>query len=163
MRRASGGSTSGRTWPSAVSGCAMGWNRRVGGPWTLSSAPRAGAGLRWMSSPRRCRPVRSCRAAGWGRVATYNTPIQTNSSYPIIGLSGLLHLIAVVEKFRPQAEPEKGSLCQPTSSPPAPRARRAHPGVDAAARRESPTPPVAAQPAARASAARRRSPGGGQR
>ena len=73
---------------------------------------------------RSVRPTRmgaSCgatAAAGWWRVATYNTPIQTNSSYPIIGLSGLLNLVVVVEKFRPQAEQEKGTICQPTSSPP---------------------------------------------
>ena len=52
------------------------------------------------------------------RVATYNTPIQTTSSYPIIGLTGLLKLVTVVEKFRPQAAEEKGSVCPPTSSPP---------------------------------------------
>ena len=54
------------------------------------------------------------------RVATYNTPIQTTSSYPIIGLTGLLKLVTVVEKFRPQAAEEQGSVCPPTSSPPPP-------------------------------------------
>ena len=34
------------------------------------------------------------------------------------GLSGLLHLVAIAAKFRPQAEQEKGSIWQPTSSPP---------------------------------------------
>jgi hypothetical protein len=36
----------------------------------------------------------------------------------MIGLSGLLNLVAVVEKFRPQAEQEQGSIGQPPSSPP---------------------------------------------
>jgi hypothetical protein len=34
------------------------------------------------------------------------------------GLTGLLHLVTVVDKFRPQALEEKGSVCRPTSSPP---------------------------------------------
>ena len=55
---------------------------------------------------------------GWWRVANYNTPIQTNVSYPIIGLTGLLNLVTVVDKFRPQAVEEKGSVCRPPSSPP---------------------------------------------
>src|SRR5712691_12296517 len=95
------------------------------------------------------------------RVATYNTPMQTTSSYPIIGLTGLLKLVTIVEKFRPQAAEEKGSVCPPMSSPPASRAQRPHPVVDEAARHESSTPPVAAQPAAGAPAERRRA-GGGQ-
>jgi hypothetical protein len=103
-----------------------------------------------------------CRAAGSWRVATYNTPIQTTAVYPIIGLTGLLNLVTVMDKFRPQAVKEKGSICRPTSSPPAPRSQRAHPVVDEAARCESPTPPVAAQPAAGAPAARRSRAGGGQ-
>jgi hypothetical protein len=111
----------------------------------------------------RSAPARAIASAGKSRVATYNTPIQTNSSYPIIGLSGLLNLVAVVAKFRPQAKQEKGSICQPPSSPPAPRAQRAHPVVDAAACCESPTPPVAAQSAAGASAKRRSRAGGGPR
>src|SRR5262245_66376731 len=95
--------------------------------------------------------------------ATYNTPIQTIASYPIIGLTGLLNLVAVVDKFRPQAVAEKGNVCRPLSSPPAHRAQRTHPVVDAAARPESPTPPVAAQSAAGAPAEHRRRAGGGQR
>jgi hypothetical protein len=100
---------------------------------------------------------------GWWREATYNTPIQTTAIYPMIGLTGLLNLVTVVDKFRPQAAEEKGRVCQPPSSPPAPRSRRAPSGVDATARRESPTPPVAAQPAAGAPAARRGRAGGGRR
>src|SRR5262247_376276 len=95
--------------------------------------------------------------------ATYNTPIQTTASYPIIGLTGLLNLVTVMDKFRPQAVEEKGYVCRPLSSPPAHRAQRTHPVVDAAARPESPTSPVAAQPAAGAPAARRSRAGGGQR
>src|SRR5262245_52283955 len=49
----------------AVSGSVPGCNKSVGGPWKLSSAPGAGAGIPWMSSPRPCQPLRSCRAAGW--------------------------------------------------------------------------------------------------
>src|SRR5215510_7630099 len=97
------------------------------------------------------------------KVATYNTPIQTTASYPIIGLTGLLNLVTVMDKFRPQAVEEKGYVCRPLSSPPAHRAQRTHPVVDAAARPESPTSPVAAQPAAGAPAARRSRAGGGQR
>jgi transposase len=103
-----------------------------------------------------------CLAGGWSKEAIYDTPIQTTVSYPIIGLTGLLNLVAVVDKFRPQAVTEKGNVCRPVSSPPAPRAQRAHPVVDAAARPESPTPPVAAQPAAGAPAKRRSRAGGGQ-
>jgi hypothetical protein len=44
--------------------------------------------------------------------------MQTNASYPRIGRSGLLHLVAVVEKSRSQAVEEQGSGCRPTSSPP---------------------------------------------
>ena len=62
------------------------------------------------------RPV--YRIGGWWREATYNTPIQTTASYPIIGLTGLLNLVTVVDKFRPQAVEEKGSVCRPPSSPP---------------------------------------------
>jgi hypothetical protein len=36
----------------------------------------------------------------------------------MIGLTGLLHLVTVVDKFRPQAVEEKGSVCRPSSSPP---------------------------------------------
>ena len=52
------------------------------------------------------------------REATYNTPIQTTVSYPIIGLTGLLNLVTVMDKFRPQAVAEKGCVCRPLSSPP---------------------------------------------
>jgi hypothetical protein len=81
----------------------------------------------------------------------------------MIGLIGLLNLVTVVVKFRPQALEEKGSVCRLTSFPPVHRRQRLHPDVDAAARRESPTPPVAAQPAAGAPAERRSGEGGGQR
>jgi Transposase DDE domain len=101
--------------------------------------------------------------AGWSKEATYNTPIQTTVSYPMISLTGLLPLVTVVDKFRPQAVEENGSGCRPSSSPPAHRAQRAHPGVDAAARAEPPTPPVAAQPAAGAPAKRCSRAGGGRR
>ena len=103
-------------------------------------------------------PRRMCR-----KEATYNTPIQTTVSYPIIGLTGLLNLVTVMDKFRPQAVAEKGCVCRPLSSPPAHRAQRAHPVVAAAARPASPTSPVAAQPAAGAPAERRSRAGGGQR
>ena len=93
--------------------------------------------------------------------ATYNTPIQTTVSYPIIGLTGLLNLVTVMDKFRPQAGAEQGWVWRPLSSPPAPRAQRAHPVVAAAARPASPTSPVAAPPAAGAPAARRSRAGGG--
>jgi hypothetical protein len=33
-------------------------------------------------------------------------------------LTGLLNLVTVMDKFRPQAVEEKGSLCRPASSPP---------------------------------------------
>ena len=45
-------------------------------------------------------------------------PIQTTAVYPIIGLTGLLNLVTVVDKFRPQAVEEQGSVCRPPSSPP---------------------------------------------
>src|SRR4030095_6963097 len=95
--------------------------------------------------------------------ATYNTPIQTPVSYPIIGLTGLLNLVTVMDKFRPQAVAEKGCVCRPLSSPPAHRAQRAHPVVDAAARPESPTSPMAGPPAAGAAAERRSRARGGTR
>src|SRR5919204_1950316 len=97
------------------------------------------------------------------REATYNAPMQTTTAYPIIGLTGLLNLVTVVDKFRPQAVAEKGSVCQPPSSPPVHRSQRTHPVVDAAACDESPTPPVVAQSAAGAPVERRRRAGGGQR
>jgi hypothetical protein len=51
------------------------------------------------------------------RVAIHNTLIQIHASYPMIGLTGLLNLVTVVLKFRPQAVEAKGSLCRLTSSP----------------------------------------------
>ena len=99
-------------------------------------------------------------ADGQLREATYNTPIQTTGSYPIIGLTGLLNLVTVVAKFRLQAVEEKGRVCRPLSSPPAHRTQRTHPVVAAAASSEPPTPPVAAQSVAGASAERRRARGG---
>jgi hypothetical protein len=108
----------------------------------------------------------SCGATGGGgswRIATYTTPIQTTAVYPIIGLTGLLHLVTVVDKFRPQAVEEKGSACQPPSSPPVHKSQRTHPVVDTVACDESPTPPVAAQPVTGAPAERRSRAGGGQR
>jgi hypothetical protein len=81
----------------------------------------------------------------------------------MIGLTGLLNLVTVVDKFRPQAVEEKGSVCQPPSSPPVHKSQRAQPVVDTAACAESPTPPVAAQPATGAPAGRRSRAGGGQR
>ena len=49
-----------------------------------------------------------------------NTPVQTKASaYPIIGLTGLLNLVAVVERFQTQTLEEKGALCpHPHPSPP---------------------------------------------
>ncbi len=125
--------------------------------------PNGKSTCRLSSGPPVSRVSRCSRNAGLSRGATYTTPIQTTVSYPIIGLTGLLHLVTVVDKFRPQAVEEKGSVCRPPSSPPAHRAQRAHPVVDAAARGESPTPPVAAQPAAGAPAERRSRAGGGRR
>ena len=53
------------------------------------------------------------------RGAVYNTPVQTNASaYPIIGMTGLLNLVAVVERFQTQTIAEKGALCPPTPFPP---------------------------------------------
>src|SRR5262245_57564300 len=86
------------------------------------------------------------------RGAVDNTPVQTNAStYPIIGMIGLLHLVAVVEKLQTQTIEEKGALCPPTPFPPVPRPQRASGPVGEAAPGESSTPPVAAQPAAGAS------------
>ena len=119
--------------------------------WRLPSVPTPSRGL-W-----------SFPSAGLSKVANYKTPIQTTTVYPMIGLTGVLHLVTVVDKFRPQAVEEKGSVCQPPSSPPVHRSQRAHPAVDTAACDESPTPPVAAQSATGAPAARRRRAGGGPR
>src|SRR5712692_10321889 len=89
------------------------------------------------------------------RGAVYNTPVQTNAStYPIIGMTGLLNLVAVVEKFQMQTLTEKGALCQPTPCPPARKPQRAAGPVGEAAPGESSTPPVATQPATGASTAR---------
>jgi hypothetical protein len=98
------------------------------------------------------------------REPIYNTPVQTNASaYPIIGLTGLLNLVAVVEKFQTQTIEEKGTLCQPTPFSPARRPPQAAGPVGEAAPGESSTPPVVAQPAAGASTARLSSVGGGRR
>jgi hypothetical protein len=154
---------------------------RVGGRWPAGAGP--GPSTAAPRSPRPSRPAppetgaTSSQAgrAGWGRSgrgqrppqagglreATYNTPIQTTAVYPIIGLTGLLNLVTVVDKFRPQAVEEKGSVCRPPSSPPVHRSQRTHPVVDEAACDESPTPPVVAQSAAGAPVERRRA-GGGQ-
>src|SRR2546425_10264688 len=95
--------------------------------------------------------------------ATYNTPIQTTVSYPIIGLTGLLNLVTVMDKFRPQAVAEKGCVCRPLSSPPANRDTRVHPVVNPVAPPESPTSPGAAHRAAGEPAKRLRRAGGGPR
>src|SRR5215510_6563082 len=98
------------------------------------------------------------------RGAVHNTPVQTNASaYPIIGMTGLLNLVAVVEKFQTQTIEEKGALCPPTPFPPARRPQRASGPVGEAAPDESSPPPVAAQPAAGASTAHRSRAGGGRR
>src|SRR5262245_47540643 len=98
------------------------------------------------------------------RGAVYNTPVQTKTlTYPIIGMTGLLNLVAVVEKFQTQTIAEKGALCPPTPFPPAPRPQRASGPVGEVAPGESSPPSVAAQPAAGASTARRSSAGGGRR
>ena len=89
--------------------------------------------------------------ASW-RLANYTTPIQTTASYPMIGVTGLLNLVAVVDKLQSQAVEEKGNLCRPPSSPPASRQPRDHALVGEAPCCESPTPHVAAQPAAGAPA-----------
>ena len=47
--------------------------RRVSGRWLCPSGP------------------------AWWRLANYNPPIQTTSSYPMIGVTGLLNLVAVVD------------------------------------------------------------------
>jgi hypothetical protein len=164
-----GCSLSGSTW--VTQGVARpGLKRTWAGVWQESGIPRSlvasgrRSGRSWMG--RRSGPrdfVASCRAGGWWSGATYNTPIQTTILYPKIGLTGLLPLVTVVDKFRPQAVEEKGSVCRPPSSPPAHSAQRAHPGVDATARAEPSTPPVAAQPAAGAPAVRRCRARGGQR
>lgn len=51
------------------------------------------------------------------RLAGYNAPIQTADSYPIIGLTGLVNLVAVVDKLQSKTVEEKGNVCQPLSSP----------------------------------------------
>ena len=50
--------------------------------------------------------------------ASYNTSVHTTSFYPIIGLTALLNLVAVVEKLQNHPLEEKGTLCQSASSPP---------------------------------------------
>jgi hypothetical protein len=87
------------------------------------------------------------------RRPNYNAPVQTNSPlYPIIGLTGLLQLVAVVEKLRTsQSVEEKGLLCRPVSSPPALERQSCHPLMGDAACPESPTSGVAPQPTAHTS------------
>src|SRR5215470_10995359 len=98
------------------------------------------------------------------RGAVYNTPVQTNASaYPIIGMTGLLNLVAVVERFQTQTIEEKGALCLATPFRPASRPPGGSGPVGEAAPGESSTPPVAAQPAAGESTARRSRAGGGRR
>ena len=64
---------------------------------------------RWMH----VRRVPGERACPWGpaswRLANYTTPIQTTSSYPMIGITGLLNLVAVVDKLQSHAVEEKGT------------------------------------------------------
>src|SRR5882724_7568754 len=81
------------------------------------------------------------------RSANYNTPIQTASSYPIIGRIELLNPVAVADKLQHQTMEEKGNLCPPPSCPPASRSQRDHLAVGAVADCESPTSPGAAQSA----------------
>jgi hypothetical protein len=77
----------------------------------------------------------------------YNAPVQTNSSlYPMIGITGLLHLVAVVDKLRTsQRIEEKGTLCRPASSPPAVKQQPCPSLVGAVACPQSPAPCVAPQ------------------
>ena len=57
------------------------------------------------------------------RVILGQPPRQTMVSYPMIGLTGLLHLVAVVVSVgrRPWQRKE---VCRPLSSPPPPRGPR---------------------------------------
>lgn len=112
-----GGSTSGPTWPTVASHSAPRWQRSAAGSLRSWSGLGTAAGTPLVWNRRPCQPLRCCRAGGWWRIATYNTPIQTTVSYPLLGLSGLLQLVTVVDKFRPQAVEEKGSVCRPPSSP----------------------------------------------
>jgi hypothetical protein len=80
----------------------------------------------------------------------------------MIGVTGLLNLVAVVDKVQSHAVEEKGTLCQPMSSPPAPRQPRDHSFVGEAARCESPTPHGAAQSVAGAPTDRLGNTRGGQ-
>jgi hypothetical protein len=130
---------------------------------TVRPPPRRVLVFEAMEPPPHGRPSRCGHGGGWWKVATYNTPSQTPTVYPIMGLTGLLNLVTVVDKFRPQAVEEKGSVGQPPSSPPVHRSQRAQPAVGTAAYDDSPTPPVAAQPAPGAPAARRSRAGGGPR
>jgi hypothetical protein len=102
------------------------------------------------------------RSAGWWKSASYNTPIQTTASYPIIGLTALLNLVDVVDKLTRQTVEEKGTLCQLPSSPPASRSQRAGAPVGAAPRCESPSPDRASQSVGGAPTDQLRSQGGGR-
>jgi hypothetical protein len=84
--------------------------------------------------------------------SSYNTPIQSSSSCPIIGLAALLNLVAVSEKLQHKSRTEKGKLCPPNVSPPAYRRQpRVDPALDQAPRCQSSSADLAAQPDARAS------------
>jgi hypothetical protein len=81
----------------------------------------------------------------------------------MIGLTGLLNLVAVVEQLQTtQIVEEEGTVCLPERSPPAPRRKRRHPLLESAATHESPTPRVAAQSSPDAPAAHFRSQKGGR-
>ena len=69
-----------------------------------------------------------------------NTPVQTNTSYPMIDLAGLLNLVAVLNRsgLRPW---KRRKLMSTSVLPPSPRSRRLSRYGCIAARRESPTPP----------------------
>jgi hypothetical protein len=50
--------------------------------------------------------------------ASYNTPIQSKLSCPIIGWAALLNLTKVSPQLQDRSRNEKGILCLPTVSPP---------------------------------------------
>ena len=98
------------------------------------------------------------------RLPNYNTPVLTNgTTCPIIGLTGLLSLVAVVEKLQTtQIVEEEDAPCRPEQFPPAHTRQCRHPVVGDAARHESPTPRVAAQSPAGTPIGRTRRQKGGQ-
>jgi hypothetical protein len=82
---------------------------------------------RWIVGGKRCLLVNQW--GGWwpGRVrppisqrgAVYNPPVPTTAStYPIIGITGLRNLVAVVEQCQRQTLEEQGALCHATPFPP---------------------------------------------